>query len=240
MDMRYLPETLKKKNSFSRQEYVAEMEDVYHLTDDQISYDLRRRLKKGEIVRQGWGQYTEASEKQMYHFQYSELSDDIAGILDEEFYDPEFRIFEYVQLNDFMNHLVGHNTIFLSVENELIDYVFEKLFDIFPGKVMLKPGINDYFRYHQDDEIVIYRLPSEAPKGIDKRWHIRLEQMLVDVLVDKLISAVVPEEEKSNIINGAFDRFLVDEKTMIRYAKRKGAEKKLENIFAKYRKAESV
>lgn len=237
MNMRYLPGALQKKDSFSRQEYVAEMKNEYDLTDDQISYDLRRRLKTGEIVRQGWGQYAEASEKQMYHFQYSDLSNEIAGILSEEFYDPEFRIFEFVQLNDFMNHLVGRNTIFLSVENELIDYVFEKMFDIFPGKVLLKPKINDYFRYHQDNGIIIYRLPSEAPGGIDERWHIRIEQLLTDVLVDKLISAIVPEEEKSNIINGAFDRFFVDEKTMIRYAKRKGADKKLEDALVKYGKA---
>ena len=116
MNMRYLPGALQKKDSFSRQEYVAEMKNEYDLTDDQISYDLRRRLKTGEIVRQGWGQYAEASEKQMYHFQYSDLSNEIAGILSEEFYDPEFRIFEFVQLNDFMNHLVGRNTIFFRLK----------------------------------------------------------------------------------------------------------------------------
>ncbi|MCI7094242.1 MAG: hypothetical protein MR940_10755 [Lachnospiraceae bacterium] len=119
-----LPSALLKKDSFSRYEYAATVAGAYGMTDEQISYDLRKRLKNGEIVRQGWGQYREASEKQLYRYQYSELSNHIADVLSREFYDLDFRIFEYVQLNDFMNHLAGHNTIFLSVENELIDYVY--------------------------------------------------------------------------------------------------------------------
>lgn len=240
MNTRKLPDTLSKKEEFSRQEYMAAMADSYVMNDEQISYDLRNRLKRGEIVRKGWGQYATASEKQFYHFPYSKLSNHIAGILSDEFCDLQFRIFEYVQLNDFMNHLAGHNTIFISVENELMDYVFEKLFEIYPGKVMLKPKLNDYFRYHQDEEIVILRLPSESPKGTDKVWHIRIEQMLDDVLVDKLISRVVPETEKANIVNGAFDKYLVDENTMIRYSKRKGAENKLKNALKEYRKETTI
>jgi hypothetical protein len=64
-----LPSALLKKDSFSRYEYAAAMAGAYGMTDEQISYDLRKRLKNGEIVRQGWGQYREASEKQLYRYQ---------------------------------------------------------------------------------------------------------------------------------------------------------------------------
>ena len=56
----------------------------------------------------------------------------------------------------------------------------------------------------------------------------------MDVLVDKLIGGIVPEGEKQNIVDGAFDNYLVDEATMIRYAKRKGAEKKIRKILNDY------
>ena len=65
----------------------------------------------------------------------------IAEIITTEFYDLNFRIFELTQLNTFVNHLYSHNTIFLSVENDIIDYVFDSLKSHYPGKVYLNPKL---------------------------------------------------------------------------------------------------
>lgn len=236
---RTLPTTLQGKSSFSRREYVDAMTKKYHMTNPQIAYDLEKRLNHGEIVRKGWGQYT-ISEKPQYHYSYSDFSKEIAKQLNEEYYDLDYRIGELYQLNDFMNHQVAHNTIFVWVEYEFVDYVFESLFNKYPGKVMRKPNDTDYYRYLQDEEIVVLRLPSETPKGLDETWHIRLEQVVVDVFVDKLISKIVPEGEKNAILSGAVDSYLIDEKTMIRYAKRKGVGKRMEQVLEKYKEAEAV
>ena len=104
--------------------------------------------------------------------------------------EEEYHIFEMMQLNQFMNHLVAHNTIFFAVENALVDYVFDALKKEFSGRVMLKPSLEMYYRYLQDNEIVVGRLPSETPKGIAGPWHARIEKILVDVMTDKLISGI--------------------------------------------------
>ena len=70
------------------------------------------------------------------------------------------------------------------------------------------------------DEHGYTKLPSESPKGFDEPWEIRLEKIVVDVFTDKLVSRIVPDGEKGAIISGAFDSYLLDEKTMIRYARR--------------------
>ena len=88
--------------------------------------------------------------------------------------------------------------------------------------------------YLQDDEIVVGRLPSESPKGFNRPWESRLEKIIVDVFTDKLISRIVPEGEKGAIISGAFDSYLLDEKTMIRYAKRKGVDARFRKILKEY------
>ena len=54
-------------------------------------------------------------------------------------------------------------------------------------------------RFLQDDEIVVGRLPSESPKGIEKTWHSRLEKILVDISVDKLLTQIIPQVEYYNI-----------------------------------------
>ena len=237
-ESRTIPNSLMKYENFTRQEFEKAMKDSYNLTTPQVSYDLKKQLEQGLIVRSGWAQYS-FSKKRKYSFEYSEQTLNIVNLLSNEFEGLEFQIFELRQLNDFMNHQMAHNTIFVSVENELIKFVFDALWRAFPGKVLLKPKVGDYYRYKQDDEIVINRLPSESPKGYEQSWQSRLEKILVDVFTDKLISEIVPEGEKKTIIDGAFEEYLLDVKTMVRYAKRKGAEKKFAQILEEYGKVTS-
>ena len=99
---------------------------------------------------------------------------------------------------------------------------------------MLKPSTTEYYRYLLDDEIVVGRLPSESPKGLERPWETRLEKVLVDIAVDKLLSQIVSTGEYRNIFADSIDRYFLDTKAMFRYAKRKGAEKKFRAFLEKY------
>lgn len=63
-----------------------------------------------------------------------------------------------------------------------MSYAFYSLWNLKPGKVLLKPNLEQYYRYKQEDEIVLGRLPSETPKGFKEPWNSRLEKILVAVL----------------------------------------------------------
>ena len=232
-----IPETLENQEFFSRNDYISAMSQEYDMTDTQIAYDLQKRLDSGIVIHVGWDKYTVPKQKHLYSYRYSKTAEDIASRLAQEFYDLNFRIFELIQLNEFMNHLMAHNTIFVSVENELQDFVFDSLKNIYPGHVMLRPSVDEYFRYVQDDEIIIGRLPTETPKGYTRDWESRIEKVLVDVLTDKLINRIVPENEKEAIVTGVFESYLLDEKAILRYAKRKGADAKLSGILEQYKVA---
>ena len=234
--MKELPSSLQNMGSFSRQEFTRTMVLHYGMTEPQVAYDLKKRLDRGELVRAGWGRYS-LPVKRVYTHKYSDSALDIVKTISNGYETIDFQLFELIQLNDFMNHQIAHNTIFVAIENELIDYVFESLWKVYPGKVMLKPKLEQYYRYLQDDEIVVGRLPTETPKGIGEPWMSRLEKILVDVFTDKLVSSIVPEGEKEMIIDGAFNDYLIDQDTMLRYAKRKGTEKRMEKVLSEYRKA---
>ena len=229
-----IPECLRNMESFSRKEYCKAMLDEYGLTEQQSKYELQKELDDGEVLRKGWNQYTTQTNKQVYSHGYSDEANAVVGLIEDKYCDVDFQVFEMTQLNQFMNHLVAHNTIFVNVENELVDYVFDSLNKEYPGRVMLKPSLEIYYRYLLDNEIVVGRLPSETPKGIDKPWQARIEKILVDVLVDKLIGGIVPDGEKAAIVEGAYHDYLVDDGTLLRYAKRKGAEKKVVSALNEY------
>lgn len=230
-DVKSLPKQLIQSRTFSKKEFVSAMAEEYSMTATQIAYDLQKRLDQGMIIHVGWDKYTIPGEKRLYSHKYSNEAEIVAEKINDSFFDLRFQILELVQLNVFVNHQIAHNTIFVSVENELQDYVFDALRDEYQGRIMLRPSLTEYYRYVNDNEIIIMRLPSDTPKEIDESWHSRLEKIIVDVLTDKLVGGIVPDGEKKNIVKGAFDTYLLDENTMIRYAKRKGSVKKLQTAL---------
>ena len=89
---------------------------------------LQRFLKAHQVARIGRNKYTVAdSSLERYVHQYSELANDIAGMIVQNHPLLDFAIFELIQLNRFVNHQIAHNVVFVSVEGDLGDYVFDTL-----------------------------------------------------------------------------------------------------------------
>lgn len=74
-----------------------------------------------------------------YSFDYSELAKAVATMIESNYTDVNFTIFEIRQFNEFMNLQIGKNTIIVSVESGLENYIFQDLSQAYPGKVLLKP-----------------------------------------------------------------------------------------------------
>lgn len=226
---------LRATGSFTRADYLSAIkEEKKHVSEGAMAYRLREDTEKGKIIHIGRDLYAFPVDKQFYSHSYSEESHIAVNEIQTEFPDALFQVFELTQLNSFVNHLFAHNTIFISVENELVDYVFDSLRRKYPGRVMLKPSPDNYYRYLVEDQIVINRLPSEAPQNSTKTWQSRLEKILVDIAVDKLLTRIVSPNELETIVKDAFDRYYLDIRTMYRYARRRGASEKFKLLLNKY------
>ena len=226
---------LANAETFTRKDYYnAYIKQFGDKSPDALDYALRKEMALGSVIHIGRNQYAYKNEKRIYTYSYSPEAKRIAGIIQEEYPAIEFQIFELIQLNAFVNHLFAHNTVFVSVENDGIDYVFDSLRDRYPGRIMLKPKADEYFRYFVEDQIVVMRLPSESPKGIDVPWQSRIEKILVDVTVDKLLTKIISEGEYEAIFAQAYERYIMDTKAMLRYANRKGAGEKFKNLLLQY------
>ncbi len=231
--------SLSNAEKFSRQDYIMAYKDQFGDKNTYaIEYALRKSVADGEIIHIGRDQYTVNKARSIYRYKYTEEAVQIASEIMEEYPAVDFRLFELRQLNAFVNHLYAHNTIFVFVESDVIDFVFDYLHNEHPGRVMLKPRPEEYFRYLVSDQVVILKLPSEAPKGIDEVWHSRIEKMLVDISVDKLLSKIVSASEYNAIFTGVYERYYIDENAMFRYANRRGAGKKFRTCMKEYLQSE--
>ena len=81
--------------------------------------------------------------------------------------------------------------------------------------------------------IVLGKLTTEAPKGQKASWHTRLEKMLVDIMAEPLLLASISRAEYPHIYEDAFDRYIVDEKGLFRYATRRKVTKKIKELIRK-------
>ena len=231
MDMR----RLKKAEMFSREEYYAAVQDSGKtLSEDALSYSLRKAVDNGVIMHVGRDQYAFADNKALYDYEYSEVARAVASEIQNSYPVADYRILELMQMNPFVNHQFAHNTVFVYVEKDLVEFVFDSLKLLYPGKILLKPTIENYYRYLVDDEIVVLRLPSESPKGKTEIWHSCIEKVLVDMYSDKILASLISESEYKEVYEEVFRRYYIDVKSMLRYARRKGAYDRYREILMKY------
>ena len=224
---------LRDQSSFSRGDLRFAMSTESHscseaLANKTLNYLLREEL----IARIGRNLYKVMDPgRKIYSYQYSELAENIAATINAAHPALEFTITELMQLNAFVNHLFGKNTIFVYVESGIEDYVFETLKDRYPGKVLLAPSVEEYDRYADEGTIVICKLISEAPKGKMKSWNTRLEKFLVDLMSESLLQEIISPGEYPRIYEEAFSRYEIDESCMFRYARRRNAEGRIRDFI---------
>ena len=221
--------TFPHQGKFSREDFITAFQKKNkNVRKASGRYNFQKLLENGDIYRVGRNSYHIAEDsKRNYSYQYSELSLDLAKKIEEQYPELDFRIFELVQLNEFVNHQIAHNVIFASVESGLGTYVFDSLKEQYTGKILLNPSVETFHQYWSDDMIIIKKLVSESPKGERAVWETKLEKMLVDLVADKLLLSCISRGEYDDIFHQAFRDFYIDESKLFRYASRRNAKSKV-------------
>ena len=231
--MAYYLKLLENKTTFSRTDLMETIrENGKTISEASFKLELQKMLKAGTIVRVGRNKYCEAKNGVgIYAYEYSDDAKAVAEILKKKFPYLNFTIMDFVQLNEFVNHQLAHNVIHVSVEEDLGEFVFDELKEKYPGKVLINPTPEIYHQYWYDGMIVVGKLVSEAPMGQKEKWNTRIEKLLVDVITNSILLSSVSETELKNIYEEAFNKYVIDESCMFRYAKRRGAEKKIREFI---------
>ncbi len=141
-----------------------------------------------------------------------------------------YRIWETKILNEFMVLQLGQNHLILDVEKGTKSSVFNQLSEEYTGKIFLDPDSSIIERYVQQlpEAILISNLISQTPMGrkVEEIPYAPIEKILVDLLVDDEKFFTFRGNELISIFNGVFNSYLIDQKSLVRYAgRRKGISK---------------
>lgn len=231
-DTSVLLEKIGGYGSFTRSDFQTGMEECGYNTSKSIAGHLiTRLLSSGKIVRINCNKYCLSGSLRMYTYKHSRFVISLVDEIVKAHPYLDFRVFELVQLNEFVNHQIAHNIVIVSVEGGFEKDVFNTLWGGHKGSILVKPDLDELLLYMNDDMVVITKLPTESPKGIGCFWDTRLEKMLVDIAVDKLLSNIVYHGEYEAIYQGAFKKYAIDRSLMFRYARRRGAFEKYKEFL---------
>ena len=185
---------------------------------------LGKLLDEGDLVRVGRNQYQKADKmnsKEVYCNKYSGEAQDIVELMRQKYPLLDFRVWEINWLNEFWNHQIAQNKIFLEVERMCCDFVYTDLSKKYSGNILLKPNGKELYRYGGENTVIVDRLISESPKGAHENYNTPLEKIIVDLFANKNIKEMVHTGEYANAIKEMFDKYYIDQVKLFRYAARR-------------------
>ena len=196
--------------------YSERNPDVLRTTVNWRIYALERA---GIIQRVGRGIYRLGKANP---FQANLLSSQIKTIarnIKKDFPYINFCVWELAEINLFSHNLINFNLLFADVERDAVDAVFYKL------KEKQKKIVNIRKTYDDISElagnICIRPLVSYAPIHTQEQIPVAsLEKILVDLATDKEFFSFQGNEIFS-IYSNAFEKYTINESSMLRYAARK-------------------
>lgn len=199
------------------------------LSENSYHWAISALVRNGTLTRLGYDLYSLPSNppKEEYAPAYSDIAKELIRLISEKYPHVQFTVFETVLMNEFLNHLVAQNTVFIQVKKESSIYVFRSLQEQRIQNVMYKPDKIDFDLYWSKDCIIVTDMVSEAPLRFDKPHSIMLEKMLVDISADKLISTTFSKAELPDVFEQAQSRYLLDKVRMLRYARRRNRQASL-------------
>ncbi len=206
--------------------------------ETQLRYLIGTLHNSSLLVRVGRNQYKKVGKepkKSVFTGVYSKAALQVIGCMQEQFPLLSYRVWELSWLNEFFNHQLALNQIFLEVEKDGCDFVFSALVEKFPGRVLLRPKAQEIVQYGTDDGIIVDRLVTEAPKSNGEPYQVPLEKLIVDLFANK--SLMLSKGDYATAIETMFAKYRIAQVPMLRYARRRN---KVKDVFGFLRGKTSI
>lgn len=232
MNEELLLKKLNTKKTFDRETlFKVVKEQNKEFRKNSLSWLLRKLTSDGDIIRIARNQYKVVIASEPAKRKYSPLISDklkrINDFMQEKYPLVDYCIWETVQLNEFLNHQIAHNVIVIEVENMLENAVYSALREEFDKNVLLKPNSKELMYYKENDTISVLKLISEAPVNKKENHANTIEKLLVDFEANMIMLSTISPSEYNHMYYDIFEKYIVDESKLMRYARRRNAQDKV-------------
>lgn len=218
--------------AFTTREFIETLLKINPEYGERKAYRTLQHLQEqGRITKVSRGHYTFKISRRVYRYRASSLMKSVRRKIEAAFPKCEFQIFELQQFNEFLQHPLDYNAVFV----ETIHGYEEKVSDLLRSGdvlVMRDPDYTRFQRYRTDEVIVVCRLITDSPAPCPASKTASLEKLLVDLFSKKLTGRLIDRGEYRHLFEEAFSRYSINEKSMFRYARRRSQEKEIVSFIA--------
>lgn len=219
---------------FTRKELIANLKS-YNPKDslNSLSEQLNRLLKSRQIVRIERGVYSlPDSTKREFFINCTDEIKSIGLQVKKQFPFVNYCLWDSSAIMPYMLHIPNIKFIYIDVERDVAESVFNLLNTGGTKRVYLMPTATDFERYISGNEAIIIRpLISESPlqtiEGINTPT---IEKILVDMVADVEFS-FLQGSELHHVYNTIFERHNVNKNKLLRYATRRGRKEEVEQLL---------
>ncbi|MGI6210728.1 MAG: DUF6577 family protein [Bacilli bacterium] len=196
--------------------------------DTSIRWTIYKLVSEGVISKVDNNLYYLGKLKKYTPKNFSALRNKIKNKLEASLKDIRFIIYESTNLNEWVNHQISKNVIFVEVEKYFMMDVF-RLIQEFHNNVLFSPSVDEFYLY-QGDLVVVNQLITQAPINNQTR-EMKLEKLIVDFYTKDLINEFINDSEKENIIYSILSTYQINRKTILAYAKRRNNYAKIKDVL---------
>ena len=224
----------KEKTQISRKSLVERIRrENPSYKDSSVRWALYKLVHDGVITKMDAEFYRIGSVKPYTPKPGSATKNQIQEILQVQFPAIKAVVYESTILNEWVNHLISRNVLFVEVEKDYMRSVFRALQENIQTTILLKPSIDDYYLYASDATVIVSNLITQAPIHKDS-YDIRIEKLLVDMFANSLLQEFASARDIEYMVDDIFSTYVVNTKTVLAYAKRRKLESVIQGVLHRY------
>ncbi len=218
-------------------DYIKKFTD--YEKDSSIRWVIHELVKSGDITKVDSKHYYKGVLKDYSPKVETKKKKLLKKLISERYPELDIVIYESNIFNEWINHQISQNVIFVEVEKFYMEDVFTYLRDHITNKILLKPTTEEYYLYSEDDIVIVSSLVSRAPMN-KKSYEIKAEKLIVDLFSSDLVSKLISQSEYATIIDNIFRMYKVNIKTVYSYAKRRNLIEITQKFIKKYDPSEMI
>jgi hypothetical protein len=197
-----------------------EKNDMSSRTKDML---IKKLIEDGIITKICNNQYKIVNKRKYHIYREYDNTKDLINLLKEIRYD--YIIYNITFLNEWLNQLIGKNTIFIEVDKKYFNSIYELLVDNEYKNVLVNPSMQEIEKYSLSDLIIIKPLYSRSPIN-RKEKSFTLEKIIVDLFVDDILKKYYSTSELPWIYKQMFKEYAIDEFSLNTYLTRRRIKEK--------------
>ena len=214
-------------NKFSDKKYISRIKLIDEIKkqtnykkDSSIRWVIYDLVKQGKLTKIDADYFYNGQIKDYHPVTVSNIKNDIEKTIKEKYPHIDIIIYESSIMNEWLNHQISRNIIFVEVEKYFMQHIFNTLKESTPYNVLYDPSINDFYLYVSQDTIIVTNLITRTPMNKDS-YDIKIEKLIVDMFSNHLISEFYSQSEYDDVLENIFSKYKVNIKKVMSYAKRR-------------------